>query len=258
MDGEDVSFICYWLFRLSFLILILTISWQTDARRGSSDDELHPTNQDVEPPKKKMPKRKRSFSRSLKRGAPDQKVGTQSAPREEVVSNAREDEVDVVANAKIRASVTTATSSSKRNYTKKDYSTELRKAVTENTELKIEIQALEKKLVSSERKNAHVVEAQRLSQIAARESKRAARDAEAKCQKLEKSLKEAAEAAEVLRQEHEESLRALEEKMLHLLEKKLDAAREKAQVSNFYFQFDGHLLLIINLTSIEIWTGQVW
>ena len=157
-----------------------------------------------------------------------------------------------MSTSKIRHSITTSTTSAARNYTKKDYITELRKACAENTELKSEIQALQKKLVASERKNTQVVEAQRLSLIAARESKKAAADAEAKCRKLEKALEEAADAAKVRRQEHEESLRASKEKMQQLLEKKLDAAREKAQVSNFYFQFDGHLLLIINLTSIEI------
>ena len=116
-----------------------------------------------------MPKMKRTFSRSLKRGAPNQKVTTQAA-REEVVPNACADEV--VSTSKIRHSITTTTTSASRNYTTKDYITELRKASNENTELKSEIQALEKKLVASERKNAHVVEAQRLSLIAARESKK--------------------------------------------------------------------------------------
>ena len=180
-----------------------------------------------------MPKRKRSFSRILKRGAPDRKVASQTvARREEVEPNAREEEPNDKIRASVTVTTTTTSSTSKRNYTKKEYVSKLRKISKENTELKSELHASKNKLVASERKNSDIVEAQRLSLISARESKKAAADAEANRQKLKKSLREAAEDAEVLQQEHEKTLLAREEKLQELFDQKLDAARMKEQVSN--------------------------
>ena len=169
-----------------------------------------------EPPQErpnKKPRRKRAFSRNLRKGHLNQK-NSSVPPAAEQSDHTPSAAGTPTASTSIRHSVTAATSASRR-YTRDEYKLELKSVCLENRALKSRIDMLEKQLEQLRKRTTQTIEAMRITQQQNRECKLARKSAEATAHSQLKKLE------------------TVQEEMNSTVRTKIDLAIEKAEVLIF-------------------------
>ena len=139
-------------------------------------------------------KRPKLFSRSLKKGARDQKMSSISSRDSKDSSDdspPTAQPTTATRSAAIRKSATVRESDAARKWTLSDYKKELKRALNEISQLEEKVEEGEKQLQSSESKRARLTEAHSHSLQSSRESKRTAKAAEVAALNSAKALEDA-------------------------------------------------------------------
>ena len=162
-----------------------------DSPDPPNSTELSPEKPDP-PPAKIMPKRKRKYSRSLTKGAPDAKrrTSTSSDPPSDHATTK---------SASIRSSISSQAAS--RKLTKTDLENEVTLLLSENAELQTQLDAARKLLSTSESKRAAAIQSQQAILSKSREYKKTLSSVETVSKKQATQLSIAKEETEALVQE---------------------------------------------------------
>lgn len=161
-----------------------------------NSEETPPEPPDPSAAKKVSSRNKRRpklYSRTLKKGARDQKMSSISSRDKDSSDNSPPTAKTTTAtrSAAIRKSATARESDAARKWTLSDYKKELKRALNEISQLEEKVEEGEKQLQSSESKRARLTEAHSHSLQSSRESKRTAKAAEVAALNSAKALEDA-------------------------------------------------------------------